>query len=844
MRNKSKYYKIQMLLLLLSAIGYAQQALTERDYEKWHTLATGPVSADGNWVAYSMHYTNGKDTLFLKRKDDKPLRIPGGHSSIISDNSEWFLYLVNDTLKVKGLKKQFAYDIPAVGSYVLRDNTLICRKDTTLSIHEIGSPSYAFINDVSEFALNAQGSRVAIVRDSAGVALLQVIETKKADRSHKVITDFTHKLYGITWNSSGNAFAFFGASGETDSKNVVIYRYSSQSGMPVAKISLPAALRNHSIANTSLHLSDNGNNVFFDLEAPYSLSTGADEVHILKHSDLTIPPMPKKRYFWHLWSVDTGNITALEDSEYQTALPIANDKYIVAYSHKKYLPLHNYSGYYMDMCLQDLKTGQRKLILEKQLYNYQHVLLSPSGKYIAYFKNKEWWIYSIDKDVHRKITGAVPNQFYDTENDYPHEAPYGIGGWGKDDTCILLYDKHDIWSADPNSAVMHRITKGKENNVVFRLYNNGLFPVIHSGFGFTSKMYDYNEGLFIVGLDQSNYGYELWYYTKKMGLRNIANGLASIKAITKAKKSDDIYFLESSFELPPQFVHIDAKGKKKIILQSNPQQSGFLWGTSKLILFNACGKKDMKAALFYPAGYDPKKKYPMIVNIYHDKSKELHQYVMPTLNVYDGFNTTNFTTSGYFVLMPDIHFIMDKPGASALECVLAASEAAIGKASVNRDRIALVGHSFGGFETSYIISKTNLFRAAISGSGISDLMNFYLDIDPFDKSNMERFDNGQYRNRLPFYTPGFSAESPLYNVTGINTPLLLWSGVDDKLVPPSNNIRLHSALWRLGKESTLLLYPKESHVIENPIHQADLHHKALDWLGFYLKDGPKPKWME
>jgi len=831
-------------MLLLSAIGNAQRAVTEQDYGKWHTLATGPVSSDGNWVTYAMHYTNGKDTLFLKRKEDKPSRIPGGHSPVISDNSEWFLCMVNDTLKVKGFKNQFAYDIPGVGNYVLQGNTLICRKDTTLSIHEIGSPSYTYISDVIEFSMNAQGSRVAIVRDSAGVALLQVIDCKKVGYSHEVFRDFKHKLYGITWNSLGNAFAFFGASGETDSKKVEIFKYTPQSGMPVVKMSLPAALLKHRVSHASLYLSDDGNKVFFDLEAPDSLSPGPDEVRILKHSDPTIPPMTKKSYYWHLWKVDTGNITALEDSEYPTALPVANDEYTVAYSHQKYLPLHKYSGYYMDMCLQDLKTGRRKVILEKQLYNYQHVLLSPSGKFIANFKDKEWWMYDIDKAVNTKITGIMPYQFYDTENDYPHEAPYGIGGWGKDDASVLLYDKYDIWLADPDSGVLHCMTRGRENNVVFRLYDDGLFPVIHSGFGFTSKRYDYNEGFFIVGLDQSNYGYELWHFSKKKGLRNIANGLASIKAITKAKKSDDIYFLESSFELPPQLVHVDAKGKKEIVVQSNPQQSGYLWGTSKLIAFNACGQKDMKAALFYPAGYDPKKSYPMIVNIYHDKSKELHHYVMPTLNIYDGFNTTNFTTAGYFVLMPDIHFIMDEPGASALECVLAASKAAIAAASVNRERIALMGHSFGGFETSYIISQTNFFRTAISGSGISDLMNFYLDIDPFDKSNMERFDNGQYRNRLPFYTPGFSAESPLYNVTGINTPLLLWSGVDDKLVPASNNIRLHSALWRLGKISTLLLYPKESHVIEDPIHQADLHHKVLDWLDFYLKDGPKPKWIE
>jgi dipeptidyl aminopeptidase/acylaminoacyl peptidase len=194
--------------------------------------------------------------------------------------------------------------------------------------------------------------------------------------------------------------------------------------------------------------------------------------------------------------------------------------------------------------------------------------------------------------------------------------------------------------------------------------------------------------------------------------------------------------------------------------------------------------------------------------------------------------------------MPDIHFIMDKPGESALECVVAASEAALATASINRERIALMGHSFGGFEACYIASQTGFFRTAIAGSAITDLLSLYLDIDPFNKSNMERFDNGQFRSRIPFTEKEFTSESPLHNAATINIPLLLWAGKEDRLAPTENSIKLHSALWQLGKKSTLLLYPGEGHVIENELHQKDLYYKIMGWLDFYLKDCPVPAWLQ
>src|SRR5690606_12900419 len=237
------------------------------------------------------------------------------------------------------------------------------------------------------------------------------------------------------------------------------------------------------------------------------------------------------------------------------------------------------------------------------------------------------------------------------------------------------------------------------------------------------------------------------------------------------------------------------------------------------------------------------KKYPMIVSIYEKRSDALHNYTMPSETNYGGLNIANYTAEGYFVLMPDIAYKLNSPGKSALTCVLSSIEKAQASASIDQNKIGLIGHSFGGFETTYIISQTDRFKTAIAGAGVTDLLSFYLDIDSANLSNMERFESEQFRIQIPFTELAFSNESPIMNVKTIHTPVMLFIGDKDQMVRPSYNIKLFAALWRLKKESVLLIYPNEGHTILNEDYLKDLTLKTKDWFDYHLKDGLKTKWM-
>ena len=81
------------------------------------------------------------------------------------------------------------------------------------------------------------------------------------------------------------------------------------------------------------------------------------------------------------------------------------------------------------------------------------------------------------------------------------------------------------------------------------------------------------------------------------------------------------------------------------------------------------------------------------------------------------------------------------------------------------------------------------------------------------------------------------------NAKTINTPLLLWAATDDEMVAFTQSLKFFAALWKLNKESTLVIYPKDNHLLVNPRYQKDITLKILSWFNHYLKDFPKEPWM-
>lgn len=306
-------------------------------------------------------------------------------------------------------------------------------------------------------------------------------------------------------------------------------------------------------------------------------------------------------------------------------------------------------------------------------------------------------------------------------------------------------------------------------------------------------------------------------------------------------------YVEQTFENPPAILFRDpVKKEPELLFASNTQHKKYLWGRSELVQYKAPDGTPLKAALFYPAGYDKDKKYPMIVEVYEINSKYLHQYVNPSQRDPMGFNIANYTHDGYFVLLPDIAYTPDETGISASECVNAAVLAAGKQGMIDMEKIGLFGHSFGGYEASFIITHSSLFAAAVSGAGVNDPVGFSFSIGKdYVKPEIWRFESQQWRMRTPFFEnkDAYLRNSALYNADKIKAHLLIWCGEDDPTIPKEESIILYNALRRLGKKHRMLIYPGESHFMTEPENQADLTLRTKQWFNHYLKGSKPEKWI-
>jgi len=198
--------------------------------------------------------------------------------------------------------------------------------------------------------------------------------------------------------------------------------------------------------------------------------------------------------------------------------------------------------------------------------------------------------------------------------------------------------------------------------------------------------------------------------------------------LNKAKKAEAYFYTRQTYKDYPDYYVTDANLKTgERITETNPQQSEFLWSSgSRLIEYQSDKGDRLQAALFLPADYKEGQSYPTLVYIYEKNSQNLNRYYAPAAR---GFNKTVYTSRGYAVLMPDIVYQINDPGMSSVWCVLPAIEAAAATGIVDKSRVGLHGHSWGGYQTAFLITQTELFKAAVQyPSGIWEWERCFLRI--------------------------------------------------------------------------------------------------------------------
>jgi dipeptidyl aminopeptidase/acylaminoacyl peptidase len=859
---------VYLLLVCSPAAGQAQQkkTLTESDYGKWGTLEVKAISDQGKWASYAMRYENHNDTLFVHNiAKNKSYAFAKGQEGRFGGDQLFGFLAPESKLKVMWLQtgkiKIFdhvkRYELAGSGQYIITLNKGYNEK-SQLKIYNQQGIVIDSISDVTKYTLNATGDALLFAAKHRVHSEVGIINFRRY--SNTVLSKGSiGQFYNLVWHKEGKSVAFLN---ETDSVSkaatVNFFRISDKKMFSFDYASKEDLAKNMAIVKKSkLSISDDGTKVFFMVAKKKDSNVAKDlkSVEIWNDSDKRLfadrqhaeafGDIPKVV----VWSPENDFYSQISDDDLPQIRLSGQQDYAITYNKFCYGLQSAYYYQETDFYLTDIKNGSKDLFLKKQSCDPNQMDFDPYSSKILYYREGNWRVYDPVSKMHTNLTEkAVTNWDNSSPVDVPHQVmPYGIAGWSSDGKNVLLYDANDLWLAAIDGARCVRLTKGREKKIVYRIPENEYYGLSRINYSSKRVIFDLSKDILLEAENTEDLSTGYSIYSIVSGAHSLVYGASKIDEIRKSKNGSFI-FQNQTFSQPPR-LEFRKKGDtvSKILFESNKQQAVYSFGKSKLLYYSNSKGQRLKAALFYPANYDRTKKYPMVVHIYDLMSHHLNQYVNPSFLNAEGFNVTNYTLNGYFVLMPDIIYEMGNPGISAVDCVTAGVSAVLEKGLVDRSKIGLNGHSFGGYETNFIISQTPIFAAAVSGAGISDIISLYFNLNKNEsfRSDMWRFENQQYRIGKSLYDDkeGYCRNSPIMHAENVETPLLLWTGKNDSIVPWNQSITYYLALRRLGAATRMLVYPNEDHTLENSDNKADLSKRMMAWFDHLLKGEAEPEWI-
>jgi dipeptidyl aminopeptidase/acylaminoacyl peptidase len=494
---------------------------------------------------------------------------------------------------------------------------------------------------------------------------------------------------------------------------------------------------------------------------------------------------------------------------------------------------------FSDFYLFDLVKKTRTLVAKRVKGNGR---LSPKASYVFWFSAPDtaWHTYSVATATRVRLSSGI-EKFVDEENDEPdYSSPYGNAGWTKDDQQFIVYDRYDLWAFDPEGkkAPVNLTKIGRRDKIVFR------YQKLDVEERFIDPARDMILSAFHEETKASGY-YKLSLRDGK--LTKLIMEDVRFGGLSKARRTDKLMFTRESFrEFPDVWVSDVNFGGLKKVTNANPQMKNYFWGSVEMVKWTSLDNIPLTGLLYKPEGFDPKKKYPMIVYFYDRESNNLHQHIPPT-PLRSTINRSTYVSDGYIVFVPDIVYKIGFPGESAKNCILPGVTAMISKGFVDEKNIGVQGHSWGGYQIAYLVTRTNLFKAAEAGAVVANMISAYGGIRwGTGISRMFQYEHSQSRigGTLWQKPMHFIENSPIFFADKIQTPMLLLHNDGDDAVPWYQGIEMYMALRRLDKPVWMLNYNGEPHWPVKRENRMDFQIRMKQFFDYYLKGAPEPAWMK
>lgn len=499
----------------------------------------------------------------------------------------------------------------------------------------------------------------------------------------------------------------------------------------------------------------------------------------------------------------------------------------------------------------DMADGSRKPVADGVRGG---VYISPGGNYILWYdwKDRNWYSYSIAGGTSANVTKGMPVPLYDEEDDHPDDAPpHGYMGWLKEDVKVYVYDKYDIWQCDPSGKLAPvNLTRGigRRQELTIRYVpldeeERGRplrsEPVVREG-----------QWLLLTLFNQRDMGSGQLFYRLGTGFTldtTKSNTFPlSYNGFFKAKDRRIYGWLQGSFDKSYDiFVRDSTRETERQLSSINPQQKDYNWLSVELHRFTMLDGKPSQGLLYKPQDFDSTKKYPVIFYFYERDARTRYSYIPPQ-PVRASINVAYFVSNGYLVFDPDIFYKTGQPGEDAYNSVMAAAQYLSRFKWVDTTKMGLQGHSWGGYQVAYLVTRTHLFAAAEAGAPVANMTSAYGGIRwESGISRQFQYEHSQSRLGASLWEKPelYIKNSPLFNADKVTTPLLIMANDADGAVPWYQGIEYFSALRRLGKKVWMMEYNGEGHGLTERRDRKDWSMRLSQFFDYYLRGAHAPRWM-
>lgn len=623
----------------------------------------------------------------------------------------------------------------------------------------------------------------------------------------------------------------------------------------------------HELSNNSIlskyktpKFSDDGNRLYFYVQdKPRTfvkdttiLDEELAEVDVWSWHDKMLQPEQKvrkktlqeKSYTAYV-NLNTSKITELNNANIGSIYLNTDkeDNYVIGANSSPYDLARSWeSPWRKDFYLINTETGASKQIINRGVST---PIIDPSNNYVVFYDsdNKNWYSYNIRTGSTSGLTTELDVVFYNEDDDHPMlPYTYGSGGFTNNDK-LLLYDKYDIWEFDltSNDAPKNITQTGRTNKTTYRTMR------LEED---RTKISYLNKQLLLSGFNETTKEsgvYSLNTKNHKMYTR-LGETRKNFRIYSKSENSNNLIYTRQSFVEFPNIWITDKSFKNHTqISDANPHQKDFKWGSVELVKWKAYDGVELEGLLYKPDNFDPTKKYPMISYFYEKRSQGLNNYSVPTPSA-SIVNMPYLVSNGYIAFVPDIVYKDGHPGESAYNCIVSGVEAMEKLGFIDSTKMGLQGQSWGGYQTAYLVTRTNKFAAAMAGAPVANMTSAYGGIRWGSGLNRAfQYERTQSRIGKTLWDEGglelYIENSPLFFVDKINTPMLIMHNDNDGAVPWYQGIEYFMAFRRLQKPAWMLTYNKEAHNLRNVKNKQDLSIRMMQFFDHYLQDKKAPVWM-